>query len=339
MKNEALETHCLNDVKLLAYPRANNQKVYQTRKNDFYLCENNYELFQSNSGKEDNTLLLQKEDRKERFSLSDENNLSSKEEIILSFKNVTNTNDLGLILNFRQSLMTTYFIYSAIGYMGDEVSDIFAGIEKNKDTKEKLDGGLKKELGDIDIYQWNSNTNSWEKINGFYETGPIAINRQIIPLKNITSSKDIKIKLVLNKGLWRLDYVALTNILKKVTPLEIEASAIYNKGKLDQAAFNDLKSNKKRLISMPGSEYKFNFILPKENTEYDLFLYSKGYYLEWMRDHWIKDKDLFKLYQMVNTPKKYLKYEAKNYKKYETNMEQEFWNSKIDTKAFSFYEN
>ena len=136
-----------------------------------------------------------------------------------------------------------------------------------------------------------------------------------------------------------MDYVALTNILKKVTPLEIEASAIYNKGKLDQAAFNDLKSNKKRLISMPGSEYKFNFILPKENTEYDLFLYSKGYYLEWMRDHWIKDKDLFKLYQMVNTPKKYLKDEAKNYKKYETNMEQEFWNSKIDTKAFSFYEN
>lgn len=339
MKNEALETHCLNDVKLLAYPRAENQRVYQTRKNDFYLCENNYELYQSNSGNEDNTYLLQKEDRKERFSLADENNLSAKEEIILSFKNVTNANDLGLVLNFRQTLMTTYFIYSAIGYMGDEVSDIFAGIEKNKDTKAKLDGGLKKELGDIDIYQWNTNNSSWEKINGFYETGPIAINRQIIPLKNISNTKDIKLKLVLNKGLWRMDYVALTNILQKVTPIEIEANAILNKGILDQSALNDLNSDKKRLISMPGSEYKFNFILPKENTDYELFLYTKGYYLEWMRDQWIKDKDLFKLYQMVNTPKKYLKDEAKNYKKYETNMEQEFWNSKIDTKAFSFYEN
>ncbi len=303
------------------------------------MCENNYELFQSISGNEDNTFLLQHEDRKERFSLADEQNLSSKEEILLSFKNVENTNDLGLILNFRQSLMTTYFIYSAIGYMGDEVSDIFAGIEKNKDTKAKLDGGLKKELGDIDIYQLNTATQVWEKINGFYETGPIAINRQIIPLKNTSNTKEIKLKLILNKGLWRMDYACLTNILKKVTPVEIEAASIHNKGIIDQSALNDLNSHKKRLISMPGSEYKFNFILPKENTDYELFLYTKGYYLEWMRDHWIKDKDLLKLYQMFNTPKKYLKDEAKNYKKYETNMEQEFWNSKIDTKTFSFYEN
>jgi len=338
MKNEALETHCINDVKLLAYPCSENQRVYQTRKNDFYLCENNYELYQSFTGNSDNTLLLQKEDRKELFSKADEHNLSSKEEIFLEFNNIKDQNDLGLILNFRQSLMTTYLIYSAIGYMGDEVSDIFAGIEKNKDAKEKLDGGLKKELGDIDIYQWNATSKKWELISGFYETGPIAINRQIIPLNNF-NNKNVKLKIVLNKGLWRVDYVALTNIIKKITPVEISPNSILNKGVLDQVALGNLNSDKNRLISMPGSEYKFNFELPNDNTNYDLFLYTKGYYLEWMRDHWIKDKDLLKLYQMINIPKKYLKDEAKNYKKYETNMEQEFWNSKIDTKTFSFYEN
>lgn len=338
MKNEALETHCLNDVKLLAYPCTANQRVYQNRYNQFYLCENNYPLSESNNTKSDLTYLLGSDDRKEYYSLADEHNLSSKEEIYLNFDEVKNTKDLGLIINFRQSLMTTYFIYSAIGYMGDEVSDIFASIEKKKDTKAKLDGGLKKELGDIDIYQLNAESNIWEKVNGVYETGPIAINRQIIPLKNNSNKNSVKLKIVLNKGLWRMDYIALTNIIDKIKPIEISTDSILNKGYIDKQAMMDLASEKNRLISMPGSEYTFNYTLPEANKTYELFLYSKGYYLEWMRDHWIKDKDLGKLYQMIYMPKKYLKDEAKNFKEYEKTMEQEFWNSKIDTKTFSYYE-
>jgi hypothetical protein len=147
------------------------------------------------------------------------------------------------------------------------------------------------------------------------------------------------LKIILNKGLWRIDYVALTNIKEKVKPIEISPNSILNKKKIDNFALSAINNPDKYLISMPGSEYKFNFILPNTNTDYELFLYSKGYYLEWMREHWIKDKDLLKLNQMVNNPKKYLQEEAKNYKRYETTMEQEFWNSKIDTKTFSYYEN
>lgn len=58
-----------------------------------------------------------------------------------------------------------------------------------------------------------------------------------------------------------------------------------------------------------------------------------------MRSHWIKDENIPKLKQMVNNPKRFLKEEAKNFKKYETSMEEAFWNSKIDTKNFSYYEN
>lgn len=339
MKNEALETHCVNDVKLLAYPRKKGERVYQSPTNDFYLCENNYTLTEASANEGDITTLLKNEDRQERFSFSDENNLSSKEEIFLTFNNVKNADKLGLVLNFRQTLMTTYFIYSAMGYMGDEVGDIFAKMEINKETKEKLKGGIKKELGNIDIYLWNAQKNDWELQNGVYETGPIAFNRQFIPLDHLSSSSKIKLKLVMNKGLWRIDYVALTNIKDKVKPIEITPTNILNKGKVDNTALLEIKNPEKYLISMPGSEYKFNFTLPSADTDYELFLYSKGYYLEWMREHWLKDKDLLKLKQMVDNPKKYLMVEAKNYKRYETTMEHEFWNSKIDTKTFSYYEN
>jgi hypothetical protein len=339
MKNEALETHCVKDVKLLAYPRTSGERVYQSPANEFYLCENNYFVNKVQGNEGDITTLLKNDDRQERFSLADENNLSSKEEIHLNFDDVKNSNDLGLIVNFRQTLMTTYFIYSAIGYMGDEVGDIFAKIESSGETKEKLQGGIGKELGNIDVYAWNEKENNWEFQEGLYETGPIAINRQILPLKNIASVPNIKLKLVINKGYWRIDYVSLTNIKEKVIPIEISPSSIFNKGKVDNSALASINNPDKYLISMPGSEFKFIFVLPKQSVDYELFLYSKGYYLEWMREHWIKDKNLFKLKQMIDSPLEYLRLQAKDYKDYETTMEKEFWNSRINTKHFSYYEN
>lgn len=338
MKNEALETHCVKNVKILAFPLKDGERVFQSPTNDFYLCESNYSLSLAKADEGDITTLLKNQDRQERFSLSDANNLSSKEEVYLTFDNVKSTDNLGLILNFRQTMMTTYLFYSAMGYMGDNVSDMFAILESDEKMRNKFDATTK-ELGNIDIYAWNEQNNNWEYQNGFYETGPIAINRQCISLENIQSNSKIKIKLVLNKGLWRMDYVSLTNIKKQVTPIEIFPTTIYNKGKLDKIALGEINSPDKHLLSMPGSAYKFNFTLPNADADYELFLYSKGYYLEWMREHWIKDKDLLKLKQMVDNPTIYLREEAKNYKRYETTMEQEFWNSKIDTKTFSYYEN
>lgn len=339
MKNEALETHCVKDVKLLAYPRKSNERVYQSRTNDFYLCKNIYEINDASDDEGDITGLLRNDDRQERFSLADQNNLSSKEDIYLNFENVEYNNDLGLVVSFRQTLMTTYLMYSAIGYMGDEVGDIYATLENGKNSRKEFGGNLYKELGDIDVYVWNDNNKQWDFQGGWYETGPISFNHQILPIKNRVENHSVKVKLVMNKGLWRLDYFALTNIKEKVKPFEIPPDMVLKNDKADPNALLLIINPQKYLISMPGSVYKFNFTLPQRGTDYELFLYTRGYYLEWMREHWLKDKDLLALHQMFDNPKKYLKQEAFWYKKYETQMEQEFWNSKIDTKKSSYYEN
>ncbi|MFZ4704808.1 MAG: hypothetical protein ACOYMF_02250 [Bacteroidales bacterium] len=338
MKNEALETHCVNDVKLLAYPRKKGEHIYQSPKNDFYLCENNYVINNAKGNEGDVTSLLKNEDKQERFSLSDETNLSRKEEIYVDFDNVKSSANLGLIVNFRQTLMTTYLFYSSMGYMGNNVGDVFSILETDKKMRNKFDATTK-ELGNIIVFLWNEQKNIWELQNELFETGPIAINRQILPLKSTSAISKIRLKLVMNKGLWRIDYLALTNIKEKIEPFEISPCSILNKGKVDNTALTAINNPDKYLISMPGSEYKFNFVLPDKNCDYELFLYSKGYYLEWMRKHWIKDQDLMKLKQMVYNPRGYLKEEAKDYKRYESTMEQDFWNSKIDTKTFSYYEN
>ena len=338
MKNEALETHCVNDIKLFAYPRKNGERIYQTPSDDFYLCRNIYPVSKALGDEGDITALLKDEDKQERFSLSDKDNLSSKEAIYVDFDNVKNTNDLGLIIHFRQTLMTTYLFYAAMGYMGDKVGDIYSYLETSEYNRMKFDGTAK-ELGKIDVFSWNAQKNSWESQEAIFEQGPVAINKQMIHLKNIAPDAQVKLKFVMNKGLWRLDYLALSNSIEKVKPLEISPESVLNKGKADNEALASILDPNKYLISMPGNEYKFNFVLPEENKDYELFLYSKGYYLEWMRAHWIKDKNIPKLRQMVVNPKKFLKSEAGNYKQYEKVIEQLFWSSKIDTKTNTYREN
>jgi hypothetical protein len=337
MKNEALETHCVKSITLLAYPRKPGQRVFHTPFNEYFLCENLYPVTSATANEGNITHLLKNPDKTERFSESDENNLSSREELFLTFENVTPGNDLGLIVHFRQTLMTTYLFYSAMGYMGNQVGDMFAKLETDPDIRARFDGTTK-ELGGIDVFVFNEQTQGWDYQNSFNETGPVAINRQFLTLQQGTGST-VKVKLLLNKGLWRIDYAALTNIVKQVNPVEVSISKVLNKGVADNVALAHIITPDKYLLSMPGDEYKMIFDFPEKEIDYELFLRSEGYYLEWMRDHWIQDKNLLKLKQMVDNPAKHLRDEAKNFKQYEKNMEPAFWGSRIDTKTFSMYEN
>lgn len=332
MKNEALETHCVKDVKLLAVPRNAGERVYHTRHNQYFVCHNSYPLKSAKVDNQDVSSLLRLQDREEYFSLADANNLNSKETIYVDFDLPDNQEQLGLIVNFRQTLMTTYLIYSAMGYMGDEVSDVFAKIENSRNIYNKLDKGIYQELGDINIYTWDETQQSWQFEGGLYEIGPIAINHQFLPLKAKTKNRHLKMKIVLNKGYWRLDYLALTNINKEVKPVELKVQSVVKNGQMDVSSLKSLNNPKDYLVSVPGDVFDLQFNLPKPHQDYELFLYSKGYYLEWMRESWLKDKNMKKLRQMLINPKKYLKEEAGAYKIYEATMEDAFWNSKVKSK-------
>ncbi|OFY66042.1 MAG: hypothetical protein A3H98_11605 [Bacteroidetes bacterium RIFCSPLOWO2_02_FULL_36_8] len=332
VKNEAMETHCIRSLKLLAYPRIENERIYHTPNDEFFLCDKIIPLSGATSTEGDISVLLKSADRLERFSLADEKNLISKEEIFLEFNSATAIKNLGMILHFRQTLMSTYLLYSALGYMGDKVSDVFSKIELQPETRKNWDK-IKNELGRIDVFLQNSVTGKWEFQEQIFESGPIAINRQMLPLKNSASGSVFRIKLVLNKGLWRIDYAGLTTIKEKVVPLEIMPLEVTTKGEKKEEALKSLLDKENFLINLPGAEYDVRFQFPDENQDYELFLQSTGYYLEWIRQEWLKNKDLGKLKMMVIRPKKFLKYTAKEYKHYEQTMEQEFWNSKVNAKT------
>lgn len=334
MKNEALETHCIKDIKLLAIPRNTGERIYHTHTNHYYVCQNVYPIKTAKVEKQDISTLLRKQDLQEYYSPADSTNLSSKETIYLDFDQPVDAKKLGLIIDFRQTLMTTYFIYNSMAYMGDEISDMLTKLETNKQIFKRLNSGIKNELGNIDIYTWDAHRQVWQLEDGIFETGPIAINHQFVPLKTKSNNQHLKIKIVLNKGYWRLDYIALTDIKKEAKPTELKVQSVIKNAKTDKVSLQMINHPDEYLVSMPGDVFDLQFQLPKAHQDYELFLYAKGYYLEWMRESWLKEKNMKKLQQMLINPKGYLKDEARAYKIYEATMEQAFWNSKIKSKNF-----
>ncbi len=275
MKNEALETHVIRSAELLYFPIETDERVYHSKDNSFYRCKNTYPLAKATLEKEEITPLLLAADRKEWFSYADATHLATKETLELVFPANQADAKLGLLLHFRQTLMTTYFIYNGISYMGNEVSDIFAKMETQGHTASQLEKGIFNELGKIDIELWDAPTQKWVQQNGLYETGPIAINKQIVPLTKTTdTNKEIKVRITLNKGLWRLDYAALTEIVDLVTPHPISPCRVIKNDKENYLSKRQLTDTAQQLVSMPGDAFELVYQLPEANKTYEVFVQS-----------------------------------------------------------------
>lgn len=334
MKNEAFETHSINALQLFCFPRKTGERVLHTPDDRFYLADHFYPV--TSAIHEDHQIsdLLAYEDHAEWFSLADPQNMSSKESIILNFGDTKDQITAGLVVSFRQTLMTTYLFYSAMDYMGDRASDLFASMERDPDLRAQLYTGLLAELGRIDVYIRSNASAPWELVGGFHETGPIAFNLQCLPLPG-TWGPESAIKLELNKGLWRLDYVALAQLTEAMHPTILHPFRVSYGDSESVDALRLLLSPHDDLITLPGDTYTIRFALP-QHQDIDLFLYARGYYLEWMRGEWLKDKDLLKLRQMVRYPKTYLRQQAQDYKIYEHTMEHTFWNSRVTSNPFEY---
>lgn len=329
MKNEAFETHMINELYIQAISKKSNEQIYHDINNVYYNCT---ELINPAEAKVDNISIneiIKCLDNTEYFSSSDDKDLGMKEEIVLEFKNLTNK-DYGLVIDFRQTLLTTYLLYSGISFMGNEVGDYFAKIETNRLLSDLLNSPFNR-LGKIYISYWNENHRKWYSIQEIYETGPIAKNIIIVPLNNIQiENQDLKIKLEMAKGLWRIDYLALAKITSQVEPLTIYPSSL---DIIDGASYS-IKQIKHDdddyLVSFPGNAFKFKFNLPLSNQgfEYELFLSSKGYYLEWIRQDWLSSKNPSKLKKMLRNDNDLWKELASEFKVMEPYIEDVFWNSK-----------
>jgi hypothetical protein len=82
------------------------------------------------------------------------------------------------------------------------------------------------------------------------------------------------------------------------------------------------------LVTFPGDRYTLIYSLPDEAQHYELFLETKGYYLEWMRNEWFAEENQMRAASLFLDPAGSLRRLAPEFKRVEPGLEAAFWRSK-----------
>ncbi|HEU5304618.1 MAG TPA: hypothetical protein VFU40_08240 [Gemmatimonadales bacterium] len=325
LRNEALETHVVRYADVLAAPRAPGERVFLTPDGQFRPAT---QLRPPSYCRDAGGNCLQAVaafDRRERFSLADSTDLATRETIDLEF-DADAWEELGLVVTFRQSLMSTYLLYQTLAYLGTHAPSALAALATGGQAARDRADGLGRLLGRIEVLAPDS-AGEWVPVGSAGETGPLAPDTKVIPLAR-AGGRAVRVRLQLTRGLWRIDYLALARLGEPVQPVRIAPGLVKRAGQEDSAAWRALVDTGKALVTLPGDAYDLIYRLPAHPEQYELFLESRGYYLEWMRREWLAEENPVLAAQILLDPAGALRTLAPAFKRQEPEMEKRFWNSR-----------
>ena len=132
----------------------------------------------------------------------------------------------------------------------------------------------------------------------------------------------------MTRGLWRLDWVALARLDRRVEPMRLEPSVVRRGGTIDEEVRAALLDPSRTLITEPGDAYTLIYRLPEDFGRRELFLESRGYYLEWMREKWLAEEDPGRAAMMLLNPRGALRELAPAYARELPALNDWFWRSR-----------
>ena len=327
MKNEMLETHVVRHVDLLAVKRESGGRVFQTDEGTFWETDTIVEPSAASGLEGDCLPLLRAVDGQERFSDADSEYLATRETLDLEFENVPVGSD-GLVIAARESLMSTFLFYQGLSYMGRSAGQWIAAFERGDTNLKKAVTGIGQTLGSIEVLL-QDDTGQWASVGEVKETGPLAVDVHLVKLPAIKHER-VNIRLRLTKGHWRLDAVKLVKLGEQLAPIRLSPVAVNQENVSADEAHQLLIDPTAALTTLPGDIYTLVYQLPKDFANYELFLESRGYYLEWMREAWLADENPALAAMMLFNPERALRVLAPEFKKIEPDMEKKFWGSRYE---------
>jgi len=324
MTNDAYETHVVRHADLLAVPLSLGERAGFTSAGRFRMLREFVEPTRANAREGDIVAEVRRMDELERFSLADSTDLAALETIDLEF-DVPESGEWGLMLGMRQSLMTTYLFYQGLAYLGTNAGQWLAKLEAMDPAQRAKFTTLWSALGGVKVQLPQGE--DFATVGEVTETGPLAIDYDVVELP-VLEAGPAQLRLELTQGLWRIDYVTLVQLGEVVEPLRLSPAEVHRDGTGDDSARRLLLDPEESLVTLPGDEYRLLYELPDDSEEWELFLESRGYYLEWMRDEWLQDENPTLAAKMLLMPRQMLRDLAPAFKAVEPAMETFFWESR-----------
>jgi hypothetical protein len=326
MTNEALETHVVRSVRVLAAPRPRGGRVLAATDGSLWQARQLAAPTRCAAAEGDCLKAVEVLDGLERFSTSDGEDLASRETIDLEFAAAPGAR-VGVGVGFRQTLLSTFLLYQGLAYLGSSASGWLAALERSDSKVLRQASGLGGALGGIEVLVPDG-AGGWSLAGQVHETGPLAGEVQFVPLPEPVPAGPVRIRLRLTRGHWRLDWVGLAALGARVEPLRLEPRSV-RRGPVEDARAREILLDPRRVLTtLPGDEYTLLYELPRDFEAYELFLESRGYYLEWMRQEWLAEEDPARAALMLLSPRAALRELAPAFKQMEPTMESTFWRSR-----------
>ncbi|WP_178139416.1 hypothetical protein [Rhodothermus profundi] len=325
MRNEALETHAVRRLRLLAVPRPSGRRVLAGADGRFYPARTLLPLVRCQAPEGDCRRMLIALDGSERRSPADAHNLAAREVLELTFPPAQGR--LALVLGIRQSLLTTFLLYETMGFLGRRFGEVLAALERMGPVAARQQFQRVTQLvGTLEITVWDGQR--WVDVGTHREAGPLATDVVAYPFDH-QRDDSVRIRLRAARGAWRLDWVGVALLDRPVEAQAFEPAIVHVKGMPDTTALALLRDPDRYLVTYPGALYQITFTLPAAPEGWELFLESQGYYYEWMRAAWWQDEDSLQAALMLYQPEQALRLLAPRYKQVEAELERTFWNSRF----------
>ena len=325
MRNEALETHAVRRVRLLAAERPPGGLVLAGPDDRLHSARALLSPEECRAPEGDCRATLASTDGNDRASTTDERDLATREVLELGFPAARGRR--GVVIAARQTLLSTFLFYQTMAHVGRNVGEFLATLERGGPEAGRRALGMARVLGGIDV-EVAEGDGPWRAIGSFDEAGPIAGDRRVLPFE-ATGAGPLRVRLRLARGHWRLDSVAVAELGEPLVPVRLEPFSVERDGYRDDAARTRLREGERHLVTRPGDAYRLVFRLPRSERPLDLFLESEGFYYEWMRAEWLAEEDPGMAALALVSPGEALRRLAPAYKAQEGRLEEAFWASRF----------
>lgn len=208
----------------------------------------------------------------------------------LSFPVPPGGDSVALVLRMRNSLLNTVLLYEmmladpgarAIDWMGQELDEVGPAALLGRWYARRM--GMRVAVRDGDGYR---------EVTRIPDTGPVAWKdvAVLVPVPMRDDSLHVRLEFVADD--WRIDQVQLALGARRASARALEPAEVLDAdGRSDTAALASVRGVDERyLVTSPGQRFTLRFATGPAPTDSvrTFLLVSDGYYIEWLRTAWLR---------------------------------------------------
>jgi hypothetical protein len=296
VRNEALETHYINDLELLEVPRAPDEYVTPDNEDRPLALRGLHPPAKAiDRAGRDVTQLLARADgvlfETDSTTLANARAGDLDDYIDLEIPNLERADTVVLVLRMRNSLLNTVLLYDQIlgapgarslDWLGHDIQRIATAVDMGKWYSERM--GMHVAVRDGATYR---------TVGRIGDSGPIAFHDVgfLVPVLRGKPGDNVHVRISFVADQWRIDQIQVAKSYRRPAFRTVPASEVVTRDpSQSDSALRDLReADEHYVVTSPGQSFVVRFDVGKGDGRARTFLLaSQGYYTEWVRGGWIK---------------------------------------------------